>query len=245
YTQSEDPAVPVTKSSEVVKMPAAANAEVVVQKKFYEDAATEAEQEKALVFYNNTYSPNKGIDIAAKNGKEFNVAAALSGTVTKAEKDSLLGYVVTVDSGNGVAASYQSLGSVKVEKGARVVQGEVLGTSGLSAMNKEAGSHVHFEVRKDNVAVNPERYLNKSVAEIKADAGAAKATNASGKKADDKSQKEEKSTSTKPESKTEDKSQKEEKSTSGSTSDKKEEPKKEEKSTNGSTESSNSSSSQE
>ena len=182
YTQSEDPAVPVTKSSEVVKMPAAANAEVVVQKKFYEDAATEAEQEKALVFYNNTYSPNKGIDIAAKNGKEFNVAAALSGTVTKAEKDSLLGYVVTVDSGNGVAVSYQSLGSVKVEKGARVAQGEVLGTSGLSAMNKEAGSHVHFEVRKDNVAVNPERYLNKSVTEIKADAGLCKATNASGKK---------------------------------------------------------------
>ncbi|MDA0175750.1 M23 family metallopeptidase, partial [Solirubrobacter taibaiensis] len=172
------------------------------QKKFYEDAAPEAQQEKALVFYNNTYSPNKGIDIAAKNGKEFNVAAALSGTVTKAEKDSLLGYVVTVDSGNGVAVSYQSLGSVKVEKGARVAQGEVLGTSGLSAMNKEAGSHVHFEVRKDNVAVNPERYLNKSVTEIKADAGAAKATNASGKKADDKSQKEEKSTSTKPESKT-------------------------------------------
>ena len=51
----------------------AANAEVVVQKKFYEDQRTEAEQEKALVFYNNTYSPNKGIDIAAKNGKEFNV----------------------------------------------------------------------------------------------------------------------------------------------------------------------------
>lgn len=50
YTQSEDPAVPVTKSSEVVKMPAAANAEVVVQKKFYEDAATEAEQEKHLSF---------------------------------------------------------------------------------------------------------------------------------------------------------------------------------------------------
>ena len=32
------------------------------------------------------------------------------------------------------------------------------------------------------MAVNPERYLNKSVTEIKADAGAAKATNASGKK---------------------------------------------------------------
>ena len=54
-------------------------------------------------------------------------------------------------------------------------------------MNKEAGSHVHFEVRKDNVAVNPERYLNKSVTEIKADAGARLRMLLV--KADDKSQK--------------------------------------------------------
>ncbi len=69
YTQSEDPAVPVTKSSEVVKMPAAANAEVVVQKKFYEDAATEAEQEKALVFYNNTYSRIKELTLLRRMEK--------------------------------------------------------------------------------------------------------------------------------------------------------------------------------
>ncbi|KYG37095.1 peptidase M23 [Bacillus gaemokensis] len=248
YSQTEDPGIPVTKSSEVVKMPAAANAEVVVQKKFYEDGAPEKEQEQALVFYNNTYSPNKGIDIAAKSGKEFDVTAALSGTVTKAEKDSLLGYVITVDSGNGLATSYQSLGSVKVEKGAKVAQGEVLGKSGLSAMNKDAGSHVHFEVRKDNVAVNPERYLNKSVTEIKADAGATKAANGSASKTEEKQKKEEKSTNGSTEekatnSKTDDKGQKEEKSTNGSTEEKATNSKtddkgqKEEKSTNGSTES--------
>ncbi|MDR4196768.1 M23 family peptidase, partial [Bacillus cereus] len=48
YPQSEYPAVPVTKSSAVVKLPAAANAEVDLQTKFYEDAANEEEQEKAL-----------------------------------------------------------------------------------------------------------------------------------------------------------------------------------------------------
>ena len=69
YTQTEDPAVPVTKSSEVVKMPAPANAEVVVQKKFYEDAATEAEQEKALVFYNNTYSRTKELTLLRRMEK--------------------------------------------------------------------------------------------------------------------------------------------------------------------------------
>ncbi|WP_410984918.1 peptidoglycan DD-metalloendopeptidase family protein [Bacillus cereus] len=231
YGQTENPAVPVTKSSEVVKMPVAKNVDVVVKKKFYEDGAAEEEQEQALVFYNNTYSPNKGIDIAAKNGKEFDVTAALSGTVTKAEKDSLLGYVITVDNGNGLATTYQSLGSVKVEKGAKVAQGEVLGKSGLSAMNKEAGSHVHFEVRKDNVAVNPERYLNKLATDVKAEVGAAKATNgsvdekATNGKTEEKSQKEEKSTSA------DEKGQKEEKSTSGSADEKQQ---KEEKSTNSS-----------
>ncbi|MEN1937214.1 M23 family metallopeptidase [Paenibacillus sp. 102] len=263
YGQTDNPAVPVTKSSEVVKMPVAKNVDVVVKKKFYEDGAAEEEQEQALVFYNNTYSPNKGIDIATKNGKEFDVTAALSGTVTKAEKDSLLGYVVTVDNGNGLATSYQSLGSVKVEKGAKVAQGEVLGKSGLSAMNKEAGPHVHFEVRKDNVAVNPERYLNKLATDVKAEAGAAKATNGSADekatngKTDEKSQKEEKSTSTDEKSQKEEKStstdekqQKEEKSTNSSTDEKQqkeekstsgsadEKQQKEEKSTNGSTESS-------
>ncbi|MEK4938838.1 peptidoglycan DD-metalloendopeptidase family protein [Bacillus sp. FSL K6-0042] len=223
YGQTENPAVPATKSSEVVKMPAAKNVDVVVKKKFYEDGAAEEEQEQALVFYNNTYSPNKGIDVAAKNGKEFDVTAALSGTVTKAEKDSLLGYVVTVDNGNGLATSYQSLGSVKVEKGAKVAQGEVLGKSGLSAMNKEAGSHVHFEVRKDNVAVNPERYLNKLATDVKAEAGSAKETNGS---ADEKGKKEEKSTS----GSADEKGKKEEKSTNGAADEK---GKKEEKSTNG------------
>ncbi|MFD0767728.1 peptidoglycan DD-metalloendopeptidase family protein [Bacillus sp. CGMCC 1.60114] len=225
---SEIPTMPVTKSSESLKMPAANAADVVVKKKFYEDKAAAEEQEQALVFYNNTYSANTGIDIAAKNGKEFDVTAALSGTVTKAEKDPLLGYVVTVDNGNGVTTFYQSLGSVKVEKGAKINQGEMLGKAGLSEMNKEAGYHVHFEVRKDNVAVNPERYFDKSASDIKVDKQEKqkeeKSTNGS---TDEKQQKEEKSTN----GSTDEKQQKEEKSTNGSADEKQQ---KEEKSTNGS-----------
>ena len=46
------------------------------------------EQEAALVFYNNRYEPNKGIDIAVKDGKPFDVVASLSGNVTKIQEDS-------------------------------------------------------------------------------------------------------------------------------------------------------------
>ncbi|HDX9577455.1 TPA: M23 family metallopeptidase [Bacillus pseudomycoides] len=222
-SQSENPTIPVIKSSEVVKMPTASGTEVVVKKKFYEDKAAAEEQEQALVFYNNTYSANTGIDITAKNGKEFDVTAALSGTVTKAEKDPLLGYVVTVDSGNGITTFYQSLGNAKVEKGAKINQGEVLGKAGLSEVNKDTGYHVHFEVRKDNVAVNPESYFDKSVADIKVEKQEKKKEEKSTSGQADDKQKEEKSTNSPANDK-----QKEEKSTNSSADDKQ----KEEKSTN-------------
>lgn len=41
-----------------------------------------------------------------KNGKEFNVVVVLSGIVMKVEKDLFFGYVVIVDSGNGVVVFY-------------------------------------------------------------------------------------------------------------------------------------------
>ncbi|WP_369901743.1 peptidoglycan DD-metalloendopeptidase family protein [Bacillus manliponensis] len=237
YSQGDNPAVPVINSSEMLKMPVAKGTETVLKKKFYDRSGTEAEQEAALVFYNNTYTANTGIDIAAKDGKEFDVTAALSGTVTRAEKDGLLGYVVTVDSGNGLTTFYQSLGSVKVEEGMRVAQGEVIGKSGLNEVNKDAGYHVHFEVRKNNVAVNPERYIEKSVTDIKVD-GEDKKKEEKSMSGSSEGKKEEKSTSGSSEEKKEEKStsgsseeKKEEKSTSGSS-----EEKKEEKSTNGSSE---------
>lgn len=167
YSQQENPTISVASPSEIVKMPAADADQVVVKTKFYDDKANAKEQEEALVFYNNTYSANTGIDLAAKDGSAFDVTAAVSGTVTKAEKDALLGYVVTVESGNGITTFYQSLGKLQVEQGDTVAQGDVLGTAGMNELNKEAGNHVHFEIRKDNVAVNPESYFEKSVADIK------------------------------------------------------------------------------
>ncbi|MCP8967877.1 M23 family metallopeptidase [Ectobacillus ponti] len=187
-TQHEKEATPVANLTETVKMPADA-AQVSVKKKFYEDNAKAEDQEQALVFYNNTYSANTGIDLAAKDGKAFDVTAALSGTVTEAEKDALLGYVVKVDSGNGVVSFYQSMADVKVEVGDSIAQGQVIGTAGLSEVNKEAGTHVHFEIRKDGVAVNPEKFFDKSAADIKADASTKPASTEAKDQTSDKSEK--------------------------------------------------------
>lgn len=185
-SQQENPTISVTSPSEIVKMPVADADQVVVKTKFYDDKAKAKEQEEALVFYNNTYSANTGIDLAAKDGSAFDVTAAVSGTVTKAEKDALLGYVVTVESGNGISTFYQSLGKLQVAQGDTVSQGDVLGTAGMNELNKDAGNHVHFEIRKDNVAVNPESYFEKSVADIKVEQASTEAKENSTQPAEEK-----------------------------------------------------------
>ena len=160
-------AVEVTASSEVVKMPVANEDDVTIVGYFYDVNGTPEEQQEALVYYNNTYFPNKGMDFAHVDGESFDAAAALSGTVVKAEKDSLLGYVVEISHENGVVTHYHSLETVEVEEGATVQQGDVLGRAGRNSYNSDAGIHVHFEIRQDGVAVNPNDVFQQPIDSVK------------------------------------------------------------------------------
>lgn len=160
-------ALEVSKQVENVKMPVSAPESVSVITKFYEADATQEDKEAALVNYKNQYSLSKGIDLADKEGKEFEVSASLSGTVAKASKDPVLGHVVEIEHEDGLSTVYQSLAAVSVAEGDKIEQGQVIGTSGKNLYNEEAGNHVHFEIRKDGVALNPQDYLDKPVTSIK------------------------------------------------------------------------------
>jgi stage II sporulation protein Q len=164
YTDQE--AVPVTATEENFKMPVMDEKSVVIKKEFYDNDASSEDQEAALVFYNNTYYPSTGIDIAQENGESFDVVASLSGTVVRAENDSILGNVVEIEHEEGVTTFYQSLEEMHVEAGVQVDQGDVIGTAGTSVYNKDAGVHVHFEVRQNNDPVNPNALFNKPFSSI-------------------------------------------------------------------------------
>ena len=71
-----------------------------------------------------------------------------------------------VGEGNGMRTKYQSVTDIAVMVGDKVEKGQPLANAGLSLLNKEAGIHVHFEIRKDNVAVNPVDYFEKSVSAL-------------------------------------------------------------------------------
>ncbi|MBD8069478.1 M23 family metallopeptidase [Bacillus sp. PS06] len=164
--------VPVNQATENFVMPVLNEDVVEIQKQFYDVNASAEEQEAALVFYNNTYSENKGIDIVAKDGSVFDVTASMGGTVTRSEKDPTLGNVVEIEHAEGVITVYQALSDVKVKQGDTVDRGQVIAKSGKNLLNTEVDSYVHFEIRNNGVAVNPIDFFGKPLTSLEEEAPA-------------------------------------------------------------------------
>lgn len=126
---------------------------------FFDDTADKKAQQDALIQYENSYWPNSGIAIAAKDKKAFEVVAAAPGKVVKAEKDPMMGYQVEIQHDNGLVTVYSSLEDASVKAGETVQAGSLIGLSGRSLLEKNLGVHLHFEVRKNGEPVQPDKFL--------------------------------------------------------------------------------------
>jgi len=186
-----EPAVEVNRLMENILLPVKDTDSVVYKRHFYDKNAKAEEQEAALVLYNNQYHQNTGVDIGMKDEESFEVIAALSGTVTKVtDNDPLLGNVIEIEHENdkGIVTKYQSVTEIKVKVGDQVKQGQVIAKAGESLFDEEAGVHVHFEIRKNDMPLNPHEYFQKPLSSL-LEEGASDNSNA----ADDKKTEENKS----------------------------------------------------
>lgn len=105
------------------------------------------------------WTSHSGIDILAKEGTL--VKAVKSGKITEVYKDDIWGIVVLIDHGDGVITKYASLDAEDIVKeGAIVNRGDIIGKVGRSAtIEMMMEPHVHFEVIKDGLNVNPKDYI--------------------------------------------------------------------------------------
>lgn len=162
----DEEAESVIQQQETIKMPVGENVQTEIVTKFYDYNADPEEQEKGVTFYNNRYYQSTGVDITSVDGETFDVVASLSGTVEEVKEDPLLGNVVVMSHGENVTTYYASLGEVAVEEGAQIKQGEKIGTAGKNLFNEESGVHVHFELRKGEVEVDPEKFFNEPLSKL-------------------------------------------------------------------------------
>ncbi|MFC6334858.1 murein hydrolase activator EnvC family protein [Paenibacillus septentrionalis] len=100
---------------------------------------------------------HNGIDFGAPSGTS--IYAAESGVVIVAKYTSGYGNTVIIDHGGGLWTLYAHIknGGILVNEGDEVKRGKKIAEVGSTG--NSTGPHLHFEVRKNEVPVNPSSYL--------------------------------------------------------------------------------------
>ena len=98
---------------------------------------------------------HRGVDIANRAGTP--VVATADGVVRSARRRGELGKAVVLDHGYGFVTRYGHLSKYNVKAGQRVKRGDIIGYMGSTG--RSTGPHVHYEVWRNNRALNPFKYI--------------------------------------------------------------------------------------
>lgn len=136
---------------------------VTILKHFYNADDNAENQEKALIYYENTYMQNTGIFY--QNDNTFEVVAAIDGTVKEVKNDEILGTVLTLESSKNITCVYYTLGELKVKVGDTVKQNDILATSGQSKIETTKQTLL-FEVYVKGILTDPATFFNQNLNEL-------------------------------------------------------------------------------
>lgn len=138
--------------------------DIKIARYYYNESDDLEKKTKSIVYYDNTYMPNTGIDYTYAD--VFDVLAIYEGTIIDIIDDELLGKTVKIRHNNEVISVYQGLGTIDVSKGDMVFEGQKIGTSGTSKINKDLGNHLHLEIYKNGSTIDPLICFDKTLGDI-------------------------------------------------------------------------------
>ena len=98
---------------------------------------------------------HRGVDLVVPLGAS--VSASDGGTIIYTGFSSSYGNHVKIRHNDGFVTLYAHLNSISVQYGDKVYQGQEIGKCGSTG--NSTGPHVHFEIIKNGVLVNPESYM--------------------------------------------------------------------------------------
>ncbi len=112
--------------------------------------------------YESLIGPHSGIDIPANVGTPINAAA--DGYVARTHDAGNPGYsYILVIHGDNISTVYGHVSGFAVNEGQLITRGTTVGYTGGAPGTRGAGlssgPHLHFEVRQNNMAVNPRQFL--------------------------------------------------------------------------------------
>lgn len=100
-------------------------------------------------------SEHLGVDIPGPIGVP--IFASGGGIVTRVGEDAVYGKVVTLDHGSGITSLYGHNDAILVSQGDSVLAGQPIARLGNTG--KSSAPHLHFEIRLDDVPVDPADFI--------------------------------------------------------------------------------------
>ena len=100
-------------------------------------------------------APHFGLDVAAR--ERTPVVSTADGIVTFADWDQNLGWLVEIDHGYDMSTRYGHNARLRVDRGQAVRRGQIIALVGNTG--RSTAPHLHYEVLKDDVPVDPRGYL--------------------------------------------------------------------------------------
>ena len=110
--------------------------------------------------FNGEGAFHSGVDIGSSYGAQ--IIAPADGVVSFTDVMGGYGKAIMINHGNGISTRYGHLSGFAVTAGQRVHRGDVIGYVGESG--RSTGPHLHYEVRINDIPVNPYKYLRITVA---------------------------------------------------------------------------------
>lgn len=96
-----------------------------------------------------------GIDLITEEGVP--VVSAEEGVVIKSQLSGAWGNLIVVQHDDTYSTSYSHLKSMNVKEGDQIKRGQMIGQVGNTGLSTKF--HLHFELRKNGVAIDPINYL--------------------------------------------------------------------------------------
>ena len=155
--------VPVANTDTTVINPYTTD-KVTIKRYFYNIEDDVDRQKESLVYYDNTYLPNTGVDYACE--EKFEVIAIMDGTVIDIKEDEMLGKIIEIRHSNDLISSYASLSEISVQKGETINQGTKIGISGTNKINETMGNHIHLEIYQNGINIDPLKIIGKNLGDF-------------------------------------------------------------------------------
>ena len=158
-----DNTIPVISVDDTISNPYTGD-NVKIARYFYNLEDDMDRQKESIVYYNDTYMQSSGIDYTSENS--FDVISILEGVVIDIKEDELLGKIVEIKHTNELVSSYAGLSEINVSKGENITKDMKIGKSGSNKINESLGNHLHFEVYKNGVNIDPLKVIGKKLGDI-------------------------------------------------------------------------------